>query len=171
MNQHAVYIGIGTNVGNRSEYLTTAIRELNAVVNIHACSSVYETEPLGYTNQPWFLNMVVKAYTDKAPHRLLRELKAIELSMGRKPTLPNGPRCIDLDLLLFDDILLHDKDLTLPHPRIPERKFVLVPLCEIASDVVHPELRKTFRELLSALSNGAQVRLWAHKLPYNQPSF
>jgi len=163
--QHSVFIGLGTNVGDRCAYLTAALAALGSLVTIHQCSSVYETEPLGYGSQPWFLNMVVKATTLHQPQQLLQELKALEQRMGRTPTFRNGPRCIDLDLLLFDDLVLRDHDLTLPHPRIHERKFVLVPMCEIAPDVLHPVFGMTMRQLLASLSSTAQVTVWASTLP------
>ena len=165
MTHHTVYIGLGANLGDRAAYLARALGELDAIVRVRACSAVYETEPVGYENQGWFLNMAVQAGADDGPRQLLGKLKAVEQRMGREPSVKNGPRCIDLDLLLYDDRILNEPDLVVPHPGIPDRGFVLVPLCDIAPDLMHPVLRQPVRRLLERIRGSAQVRPWPHTLP------
>lgn len=162
---HTVFIGIGSNVGDRYAQISAAVEALRSIMILSKQSSIYETEPLGYTGQGWFLNMVVRGCCIHRPHELLAQLKAIEMSMGRKPTVKNGPRCIDLDILLFDDLVLCENELTLPHPGIPHRRFVLVPLCEIDPELVHPTLRMTVRQLLDSLPSTAHVNVWSPGLP------
>jgi len=159
--QHTVFIGIGSNVGDRYAQILAALRALGSIMVIARQSSIYETEPLGYTGQGWFLNMVVEGRCAHQPQELLAELKAIEAAMGRKPAVRNGPRCIDLDILLFDDLVVCEDRLTVPHPGIPHRRFVLVPLCEIAPGLVHPSLGMSVRQLLDSLSSAARVNLWS----------
>jgi len=121
-------------------------------------SSIYETEPVEFTAQPWFLNCVVELETDLTPQRLMAELLAIEQEMGRERTQKKGPRVIDLDILLFGDLVTSSADLTIPHPAMQERRFVLEPLVEIAPQVTHPRLKKTAKELLERLPSGQSVR-------------
>jgi 2-amino-4-hydroxy-6-hydroxymethyldihydropteridine diphosphokinase len=146
---HRVLIGIGSNLGEREENCSAAI-ELMEREGIHVLSrsSFYETEPWGVKDQPRFLNMALSASTDCAPRELLRRLKGIEQIMGRKEGIRWGPRIIDLDILLYDHIVLNEPALVIPHPRMHEREFVLKPLLEIAPDAVHPVLKKTVREIV-----------------------
>ena len=123
-----------------------------------AVSSFYETEPVEFTHQPWFLNCAVAFETGQTPQQLMTALLAIEEEMGRRRVQKKGPRSIDIDILLFDDVVMDSKDLVIPHPAMHERRFVLEPLAEIAPDVIHPVLKKTIGELRDALEAGQAVR-------------
>ncbi|MCX7792956.1 MAG: 2-amino-4-hydroxy-6-hydroxymethyldihydropteridine diphosphokinase [Thermodesulfovibrionales bacterium] len=145
-----VYIGIGSNLGNREENCLRAIRLMEGRgIRVLKRSSLYETEPWGVTDQPLFINMVIEAETDLKPEELLSELKSIECIMGRVETIKWGPRIIDLDILFYNDLILKSPELKIPHPYIQERSFVLKPLSEIAPDLEHPILKKRIRELVS----------------------
>lgn len=150
-----VYLGLGSNVGHREVELRRAIRLIDsfdlAVKNI---SSVYETAPMYRTDQGKFLNVVVEASTTLFPMRLLLRLQTIERKMGRHRTSRNAPRNIDIDILLFGKFVVNTDVLTVPHPGLPERRFVLEPLAEIAPDLRHPVIKKTIRELLAAVPSG-----------------
>jgi len=149
-----VYLGLGSNLGDKLENLRAALRLLAGAADltegqagifpkIRAISSLYRTEPVGYREQDWFLNAAAHVATGLSPHELLARLLVIEQELGRVRTIRNGPRTIDLDILLWDDLVLGDSDLIIPHPRLHERLFVLAPLAEIAPDMHHPMLRKT----------------------------
>ena len=153
-----VYIALGTNMGNRWQNLSRAIEGLREMVRIDQVSSVYETAPWGYTDQPDFLNAVLSGETDLAPNALLDALKALEEALGRTPTVRYGPRLIDLDILFYDDVCVESERLTLPHPRLHERAFVLVPLADIAPDLRHPCLGKRVRELLTGVDTSGVWR-------------
>ena len=147
------YIGLGSNLGDRLGYLRGAVRGLAGVGKIVAASSLYETTPVGYLDQPWFLNAVVALETGASPEELHRHLLGLEEAAGRERPFPNAPRTLDLDLLFYDDLVLNRPELTIPHPRLHERAFVLVPLFEIAPNLRHPTLHKPVRELLAALGD------------------
>jgi 2-amino-4-hydroxy-6-hydroxymethyldihydropteridine diphosphokinase len=160
MHTHAVYLALGTNLGDRISNLRHALALLPPAVTLSARSPVYETAPWGLSSQPDYLNMVVKGETGLPPLVLLKFLKQLELEMGRLPSARYGPRLIDMDILFYDDLLLNTPELTLPHPRLQERAFVLVPLNDISPDLPHPMLGKTVRELLAEL-DAAGVDLYA----------
>jgi 2-amino-4-hydroxy-6-hydroxymethyldihydropteridine diphosphokinase len=149
-----VYIGIGSNLGDREKNCSRSVDllEKNGIV-IRQESSLYETIPWGLRDQPLFLNMVIKVETELKPQELLELLKNVEIEVGREKSSRWGPRIIDLDILLYDDIALNEETLTVPHPYLHKRDFVLIPLCEIAPDVRHPVLQLTMRELLQMLRN------------------
>jgi 2-amino-4-hydroxy-6-hydroxymethyldihydropteridine diphosphokinase len=154
---HTIYLSLGSNLGNRALNLQNAISHLAPKVQVKSKSSIYETEPWGYPDQPTFLNQVVGAQTMLEPSELLVYLKELEISAGRQETFRFGPRIIDLDILFFDDLILNTPKLTIPHPRIAERAFVLIPLAEIAPDLRHPKLNKTVHELKAAVDTGRIV--------------
>lgn len=153
--QHTVYIALGSNLGDRSANLRSAIAGLPPAVVPTAVSSVYETPPWGYEEQPAFLNQVVQGTTRLPPVRLMEYLKELEKRIGRRPTFRNGPRVIDLDILFYDQEVCESHRLTIPHPRLQERAFVLVPLAELAPDLFHPVLQKTIRELLTQIDSSS----------------
>jgi 2-amino-4-hydroxy-6-hydroxymethyldihydropteridine diphosphokinase len=155
------YIGLGSNLGDRKQNLTRALELLSKHMKIEQISSIYETEPVGYEQQPLFLNAVCRISTKLNPEKLLRLVKKIEAKLGRTPSFTNAPRPIDIDILLYGDEVFSHQDLTIPHPRLAERAFVLVPLAEIAPDLAHPVSRKIFRELLDDLGNVTGVHKWA----------
>lgn len=147
-----VYIGIGSNLGNREENCLKAIRLMEEQgIKVVKRSSLYETEPWGVKDQPMFINMVIEAETELTPQELLRVLKSIESAMGRVETKRWGPRLIDLDILFYDDMILDTPELRIPHPYIHERPFVLRPLGEIAPELEHPVLKKKIKELMNII--------------------
>lgn len=150
------YLSIGSNLGGRLENCLIAVAKLAHAgeVEVSSVSAAYETEPQGKTDQPDFVNVAVEVETQLSPHALLDVCKQIEDRMGRSPGERWGPRVIDLDVLLYEDRVVEDDDLVLPHPRMHERRFVLQPLVEIAAMVRHPLLEKTSAELLEDLDDG-----------------
>jgi len=155
------YIALGANLGDRLQTLRAAVRDLAEVESIEAISSVYETDPVGYADQPAYLNAVVAIDTALTAEGLLDTLLSVERAHGRVRTFPNAPRTLDLDLLLFGDEVRQSERLTIPHPRMQERAFVLVPLNEIAPDIVVPKLNTTVADLLARLGSGSGVRRFA----------
>ena len=152
MENHIVYLALGSNLGDRLENLQQAIAAMSPQMEVKAKSHVYETPPWGYEDQPKFYNQVIKADTYLQPELLIKHLKRLEVALGRQASFQNGPRLIDIDLLFFDHLVLNTPILTLPHPRLHERGFVLLPLMDIAPDFIHPVLKKSVREML-AFSN------------------
>ena len=148
-NQVTVYIGLGSNIGNREENLSRAVDMLGNIAGIRVTrvSSYYNTSPVGYTEQPDFLNAVAELTTSLTAYELLWHCREIEKQLKRERVIHWGPRTIDLDLLLFGDLILEDELLTIPHPRMLEREFVLKPFNEIAPKIVHPICRKSINEL------------------------
>lgn len=147
----AVYLALGSNVGDRKANLLRAVHLLRSAVEIVRCSPVYDTTPVGNIDQPRFLNMVCKGKTKSSPIGLLNLIKQIESQIGRMPGPPNSPRPIDIDILFYDGLVLNSPSLVIPHPRLEERAFVLVPLAEISPLLRHPRTGKTVRKILKEL--------------------
>ncbi len=150
-SQFTIFLSLGSNLGDRQGNLENAVSFLNQRLRIEKVSSVYETEPVDVVNQPKFLNMVCKVATGLSPTGLLFTTQGIENKLGRPPNTHNAPRPIDIDILFYGNQVVTMPNLVIPHPRIAERAFVLVPLTEIAPDFVHPVLHKTVKVLLKAL--------------------
>ncbi len=148
--QVTVYLGLGSNLGNRQGNLDQALKLLSQRMQVGKVSSIYDTEPVGNTNQPRFLNLVCEVKTRLTPEGLLTMLKGLEQMMGRR-SKTGEPRIIDIDILLYADKVMQTKDLEIPHPKMVDRQFVLVPLAEIAPDVVHPVTKKTIKEMNKAV--------------------
>lgn len=160
------YVGLGSNLGNRAGYHLLAVRGmLDVGLDVIRLSNVYETQPVENENQPPFLNMVaeLRGSTLPSPEQVMARLLRIEYSLGRTRNIHMGPRTIDLDLLLYKDAHVETEFLTLPHPRLHNRRFVLVPLNELIPTVVHPVLNKSIRELLAETSDKSSVARWNHK--------
>ena len=153
-----VYLSLGSNLGDREAHLLDARDRLTDIGRIAAVSSFYETAPVEFIEQPWFLNCVVALETDLTPQQLMRSILRIEEIMGRQRVLKKGPRLIDIDVLLFGDITLDSPEVTVPHPAMSERRFVLEPLAEIAPALRHPVSNKTILELCDSLPSGQRVR-------------
>lgn len=152
------YLSLGSNLGNREQNLKEAVRRASTLGRVVAVSSFYETEPVEVTDQPWFLNCVLALETTAEPAQLMRELLRIEHEMGRQRLVKKGPRSIDIDILLFGNAVVNTPDLTIPHPEMTRRRFVLEPLAEIAPDLLHPVSQKTVTLLLAELAPGQRVQ-------------
>jgi GTP cyclohydrolase-4 len=156
-----VYLGLGSNLEEREENLRQALALLSTKVGLEEVSSIYETEPVGYTEQPLFLNLVCRIATNLPPDELLRLAKDIETKMGKiSSEQRNLPRIIDIDILFYEDRIVSTQDLTIPHPRLHGRAFVLIPLAEIAPGLVHPKLNKSIAQLANAVKGQKGVRKW-----------
>ncbi len=157
---HTVYLALGTNMGDRLANLLAASDAMPPQVKPVKCSPIYETDPWGVLDQPTFLNQVVEATTELTPMDLLVYLKRIEVRLGRKATIKNGPRLIDIDILFYDDLTLKTDVLEIPHPLMAERAFVLVPLADLVAELKHPILKSSIRQLESMVDKSG-VRWYA----------
>src|SRR5688572_22338556 len=160
MEEHIVYLALGSNLGNRLANLKQAVAALSPQMEMKAKSHVYETPPWGYEDQPKFLNQVIKVKTYLEPEPLFKHVKHLEVALGRKASFQNGPRLIDIDLLFYDDLVLNTTSLIIPHPRLHERGFVLLPLMDIDPELVHPGNKKSVREMVT-LSNMEGIEKFA----------
>ncbi len=152
------FLGLGSNLGDRLDNLRAAVAALEGIVIIKALSKVYETAPMHLPDQPMFLNMAVRIGTDLAPLALLTALKGIESALGRKRGIRWGPRLIDLDILLYEDVVMNDTGLTIPHPRLAERRFALAPLADVAGCCkVHPQTGQTVGDMIKALAEADPI--------------
>jgi len=159
MVETTVYLSLGSNVGYRDANLRAAIEALpHAGVAVARVSSFYETEPVDLLEQPWFLNCAVEAESHFDPFTLLRALREIETKMGSKKPVTKGPRLLDMDILLYGAEMIDSPELQVPHPRMHLRRFVLVPLAEIAADTLHPLLKKNVKQLLEETPDDSKVR-------------
>ena len=148
---HKIYLALGSNLGDRYANLQAAIHTLPQDVLIQEVSKIYETQPWGFTDQPPFLNMVLKGETRMGAKALLGAVKRLETRLGRTTSFQYGPRLIDIDILFFDELVLDGLGLTVPHPHLHERAFVLVPLMDLAPELLHPVLKKSVREMLAGV--------------------
>jgi 2-amino-4-hydroxy-6-hydroxymethyldihydropteridine diphosphokinase len=155
-----VYIGLGSNVGDRAEHLRVAREQIDAPdLRVLRASSIYETAPRDVKDQPWFLNQVIECETDLFPRQLLERLQKIERVMGRKRRMAKGPREIDLDILLYGNAVVKAPELEVPHPRLAERRFVLEPLAELAPEKRHPGTRRPMKEMLAGVADQAVKKI------------
>lgn len=158
-----VYLSLGSNLGNRASNIYGALRRLATNIQLAEISTLYETEPVGLADQPWFLNLVCRAQTNLSPEALLTLAKTTEQDMGREKTVRFGPRAIDIDILMYDNLVLSTPQLEIPHPRLHERGFVLIPLGEVAPHLIHPVLLKSVSELRERANTLEEVRPYSLK--------
>jgi 2-amino-4-hydroxy-6-hydroxymethyldihydropteridine diphosphokinase len=153
-----IYLSLGSNVGDRVSHIRKACELLPAAgVEIRRVSALYRTEPVDFSPQRWFINCVAEAETDLMPLRLLKALQSVERQLGRRPGIPKGPRPIDIDILLYENVVVRSPALTIPHERLAERRFVLVPLGELAARLRHPVTQRTVLEMLHETPDMSQV--------------
>jgi 2-amino-4-hydroxy-6-hydroxymethyldihydropteridine diphosphokinase len=153
-----VYLSLGSNLGDRQAHLEEALRKLaEREIRVARVSSFYKTEAVDFRPQPWFLNCVVEAETGLMPLRLLKTLKGIERVLGRRPGIAKGPRPIDIDILLYENLVVRSATLTIPHERLADRRFVLIPLRELAPNLRHPVTQRTVLDMLSDTADSSQV--------------
>ncbi len=160
MKKHQVYIGLGSNLGDRVNYLRDSIQQMGDIINVEKVSRLYVAAPLGYVRHDAFINAAIQGTTELRPMDLLKGLQQIERDMGRLPGVQYGPRPIDLDILFYDSIEMETLNLTIPHPRLAQRAFVLRPLVDIAPKLMHPVLYYTVSELLQDADDANQVKLY-----------
>jgi 2-amino-4-hydroxy-6-hydroxymethyldihydropteridine diphosphokinase len=161
VGEKIVYISLGSNLGDRAALLERALSAINAAgIRVTRQSSFYVTEPVGAPGQAWFLNAVAEAETSLLPLQLLHALLKIERELGRRRITPHGPRTIDLDILFYGSAVIRSQELQVPHPQLPERRFVLLPLAHLAPEFRHPTLHKSITELLAETHDRSEVRLW-----------
>jgi 2-amino-4-hydroxy-6-hydroxymethyldihydropteridine diphosphokinase len=161
MNPRRAYISLGSNLGDRAAMLERAIAAMNSAgIRVVRQSPFYVTEPVGGASQAWFLNAVVEAETSLLPVQLLHALLKIERELGRRRITLHGPRTIDLDILFYGSTVIQSRELQVPHPRLAERRFVLVPLAQIAPELRHPALHRSVTQLLADTSDRSEVRVW-----------
>lgn len=153
-----IYLSMGSNLGDREGNLRSGVESLRSICEVRAVSPLWATAPVGVTDQPDFLNIAVAADTDLQPRALLDEVKRIEHDVGRRPTFRWGPRVLDIDILLYGNEIVTEPDLSIPHPRLEERAFVLAPLADIAPDAAHPTLQKAVKDLLAGVLGRDSVR-------------
>ena len=152
-----IYLGLGSNLGDRKANLKKALQLLGQTLSVEQLSSVYETPPVAHEEQPLFLNAVCRVATEIGPFQLLSLIKGIEVALDRVPSFPNAPRTIDIDILLYGNLVIEAPQLLIPHPRLEERAFVLVPLAEIAPDLIHPVSGRSIQKLASAVQGRDEV--------------
>lgn len=165
-----IYFGLGSNLGDKYANLRHAVDELRNFATITAVSSVYSTEPWGDADQPAFLNICVAAVSSLSPHELLAHIKKVERELGRTPARHWGPRLIDIDILFYDDLILSDEILTIPHPYIADRSFVLAPLADIIPDFHHPQTGLSVQEMLDKAGFSGIERLFEMPFPDETPA-
>ncbi|VFQ47316.1 2-amino-4-hydroxy-6-hydroxymethyldihydropteridine diphosphokinase [Desulfoluna butyratoxydans] len=156
---HDVFLCLGSNMGDRKANFDRALHEIESrgIARLVAVSPLYKTSPVDYTDQAWFLNGAARVETSLSPRDLLAQLKAVEADLGRDASgIRFGPRPIDIDILLYDDLVYSDDELTIPHPRMDKRAFVLTPLCDIDSEIIHPDTNKKMQTLLSEIDDASQ---------------
>ena len=158
MSGVTIYLALGSNLGDRMGNLASAVERLSQKMTIKKVSSVYETEPVYYEEQPLYFNAVLSAVTELEPFALLRFVKSIESDLGRQPSFRNAPRLIDIDILFYGDLVVQTEELTIPHPGIVERAFVLAPLAEIAPELIHPVIHEKVEDLLAMVNGLGGVR-------------